>query len=154
MRDHWASDISFRLSHAKTASSFIFLHYCSGATADWWSVGIILFELIVGIPPFNAEHPQVRKYMRCFLLMLFDRGTACSSKSQKRIVIPRLVFVFIFVLAYLISIKSPLHLVSVFDICWSAFSSVCSSKYLTIFSTGRYHGLMFLKKWVLKPTIL
>ncbi|CAN8270243.1 unnamed protein product [Cochlearia groenlandica] len=29
-----------------------------GATADWWSVGIVLFELIVGIPPFNAEHPQ------------------------------------------------------------------------------------------------
>ncbi|KAI7984829.1 putative serine/threonine protein kinase IREH1 [Camellia lanceoleosa] len=26
--------------------------------ADWWSVGVILFELIVGIPPFNAEHPQ------------------------------------------------------------------------------------------------
>ncbi|XXG51528.1 hypothetical protein AAC387_Pa03g0071 [Persea americana] len=29
-----------------------------GRTADWWSVGIILFELLVGIPPFNAEHPQ------------------------------------------------------------------------------------------------
>lgn len=36
------------------------LTYCiSGTTADWWSVGVILFELIVGIPPFNAEHPQV-----------------------------------------------------------------------------------------------
>ncbi|KAG1368160.1 hypothetical protein COCNU_14G006280 [Cocos nucifera] len=29
-----------------------------GPTADWWSVGIILFELLVGISPFNAEHPQ------------------------------------------------------------------------------------------------
>lgn len=31
----------------------------AGATADWWSVGIILFELLVGIPPFNAKTPQV-----------------------------------------------------------------------------------------------
>ncbi|KAG6517575.1 hypothetical protein ZIOFF_020971 [Zingiber officinale] len=30
-----------------------------GPTADWWSMGVILFELLVGIPPFNAEHPQV-----------------------------------------------------------------------------------------------
>lgn len=29
-----------------------------GATADWWSVGVILFELLVGLPPFNAESPQ------------------------------------------------------------------------------------------------
>ncbi|XP_062100037.1 probable serine/threonine protein kinase IREH1 [Humulus lupulus] len=29
-----------------------------GTTADWCSVGVIFFELIVGIPPFNAEHPQ------------------------------------------------------------------------------------------------
>ncbi|XWS50683.1 hypothetical protein CRYUN_Cryun12cG0107400 [Craigia yunnanensis] len=30
-----------------------------GATADWWSVGVILFELLVGLPPFNAETPQL-----------------------------------------------------------------------------------------------
>lgn len=22
---------------------------------DWWSVGVLLFEMIVGIPPFNAD---------------------------------------------------------------------------------------------------
>ncbi|CAN6231038.1 unnamed protein product [Urochloa humidicola] len=36
----------------------ILLGMTHGHTADWWSVGIILFELLVGIPPFNAEHPQ------------------------------------------------------------------------------------------------
>ncbi|ONK76107.1 uncharacterized protein A4U43_C03F23980 [Asparagus officinalis] len=36
----------------------ILLGMSHGQTADWWSVGVILFELLVGIPPFNAEHPQ------------------------------------------------------------------------------------------------
>ncbi|XP_058108208.1 probable serine/threonine protein kinase IREH1 isoform X2 [Magnolia sinica] len=36
----------------------ILLGVAHGTTADWWSVGVILFELIVGIPPFNAAHPQ------------------------------------------------------------------------------------------------
>ncbi|KAL0351889.1 UNVERIFIED_CONTAM: putative serine/threonine protein kinase IRE4 [Sesamum calycinum] len=29
-----------------------------GYAADWWSVGIILFEFITGVPPFNADHPE------------------------------------------------------------------------------------------------
>ncbi|KAF8762972.1 hypothetical protein HU200_008819 [Digitaria exilis] len=37
----------------------ILLGMTHGPTADWWSVGVILFELLVGIPPFNAEHPQI-----------------------------------------------------------------------------------------------
>jgi serine/threonine protein kinase len=43
-----------------TCIGYIFVNnQHTGASADWWSVGVILFELIVGIPPFNAEHPQV-----------------------------------------------------------------------------------------------
>ncbi|KAJ7009101.1 LOW QUALITY PROTEIN: hypothetical protein NC653_007669 [Populus alba x Populus x berolinensis] len=30
-----------------------------GYAADWWSVGIILFEFITGIPPFTAERPEI-----------------------------------------------------------------------------------------------
>ncbi|KAK8943816.1 Serine/threonine-protein kinase AtPK1/AtPK6 [Platanthera guangdongensis] len=30
-----------------------------GYTADWWSVGVILFELIAGIPPFTARLPEM-----------------------------------------------------------------------------------------------
>ncbi|XP_062212200.1 probable serine/threonine protein kinase IREH1 isoform X2 [Phragmites australis] len=42
-----------------------------GTSADWWSVGVILFELIVGIPPFNAEHPQI-----------IDRRSSSTSRSK------------------------------------------------------------------------
>uniref|UniRef100_A0ACD5ZXI2 Uncharacterized protein n=1 Tax=Avena sativa TaxID=4498 RepID=A0ACD5ZXI2_AVESA len=37
----------------------ILLGMTHGPNADWWSVGVILFEILVGIPPFNAGHPQI-----------------------------------------------------------------------------------------------
>ena len=36
----------------------VFLQKGYGRECDWWSVGTIMFEMLVGYPPFCSEHPN------------------------------------------------------------------------------------------------
>ena len=44
-----------------------------GAAVDWWALGVVLFELLVGIPPFHADSPQeIFAFVFCdFILFYF-----------------------------------------------------------------------------------
>lgn len=44
-----------------------------GPEVDWWSLGVVLYEFITGVPPFNADAPEA------------SHLTSRSFKAQKQL---------------------------------------------------------------------
>src|SRR5690348_2408111 len=51
---------------------------------DWWSVGVIMFEMLIGYPPFCSETPQetYRKIINWRHTLKFPEDCNISSESR------------------------------------------------------------------------
>lgn len=47
-------------------------------TVDWWAVGVILFEMLTGCPPFNDETPE----------LIFDNILSCKIPWPEEGILP------------------------------------------------------------------
>jgi serine/threonine protein kinase len=50
-----------------------------GEEVDWWSLGVIFFEMILGIPPFGGDTPEeVFEVRNCKTIYFF---TSCAGSD-------------------------------------------------------------------------
>ena len=70
----------------------VFLQTGYDKSCDWWSLGVIMFEMLIGYPPFCSETPQetYRKVMNWKTTLEFPPEVPISETATKTIM--RLVF--------------------------------------------------------------
>ena len=56
-------------------------------TCDWWSLGVIMFEMLVGYPPFCSDVPQetYRKVMNWQQTLVFPKEVIISEEAESLI---------------------------------------------------------------------
>lgn len=69
-----------------------------GKPVDWWAMGVILYEFLVGCAPFFGDTPEELfgqvisgEYITCFLLMLYfvKSGVSQYIRCHKVVVVQR-----------------------------------------------------------------
>lgn len=62
----------------------VFLQRGYSSSCDWWSLGVIMFEMLIGYPPFCSEDAQItyRKVMQWRDTLIFPPETPISNVSR------------------------------------------------------------------------
>lgn len=66
----------------------VFLQTGYGPACDWWSLGVIMYEMLMGYPPFCSDNPQdtYRKVMNWRETLIFPPETPISEEAKETIV--------------------------------------------------------------------
>jgi serine/threonine kinase 38 len=62
----------------------VFMQTGYTASCDWWSLGVIMYEMLIGYPPFCSETPQetYKKVMNWKYTLLFPPETPISREAE------------------------------------------------------------------------
>lgn len=66
----------------------VFLQTGYGPACDWWSLGVIMYEMLIGYPPFCSENPQdtYRKVMNWRETLVFPAEVPISEEAKDTII--------------------------------------------------------------------